>query len=221
MSEDQKKIERFANVVHNRVLMDQIRVINLPIRMKKEYNQLMKDLLEIARYEEKENEGAMTWPILIGKTGSTFGLRVKVSYAFWEHFKREGKNTCLRTTGLKGPRLGLCKRSALSRKIEKIFVCSFAMNAIRRRYEAKGKQPVFMQLRKDQLKIGERGVYDPVILVERLNIDLSEWKGLSMDKLLDEKLLEEKKGSASANNPAKKRMHEDECAVEEGQLTLA
>ncbi|VDL71076.1 unnamed protein product [Nippostrongylus brasiliensis] len=36
-------------------------------------------------------------------------------------------------------------------------------------------------------------MYDPVILVERLDIDLSKWRGLSMDKLMDPRLLEEKK----------------------------
>ncbi|VDL67275.1 unnamed protein product [Nippostrongylus brasiliensis] len=36
-------------------------------------------------------------------------------------------------------------------------------------------------------------MYDPVILVERLNIGMSKWKGLSMEKLMDPRLLEEKK----------------------------
>ncbi|VDL82765.1 unnamed protein product [Nippostrongylus brasiliensis] len=180
-------------------MMDQIRVIGLPTQMKKEYSSLMKELLEIVKYEDSE-ESAVSWPSMIGITGGTFGIRLKVTYKFWEFFKMEGKKNLAAYNKKNGTSIRFLQEKGLKQK-DRENLCLYIRNVIRNRYEERGIPPIVMQLRRDKLKLGDLGVYEAVVLVERLHIDLKEWKGLSIEKLTDERLLDERKNGRVVMGP--------------------
>ncbi|VDL79854.1 unnamed protein product [Nippostrongylus brasiliensis] len=168
--------------------------------MKNEYNKVMEEIVKVVVYTNGEDKEPLSWPSLIGNNGATFGLRVKVSYPFWQYFKAEGRKVLLDFNKKNGTRIRFLQEKCLKIK-DRENLCLFIRDAIRKRYQSKGKMPIPMQLRKDHLKLGEMGTYDPVILVERLNIDLSQWKGLSMEKLMDDRIREERKAGRVVVGP--------------------
>ncbi|VDL79412.1 unnamed protein product [Nippostrongylus brasiliensis] len=129
---------------------------------------------------------------MIGSHGSTFGIRVKMSFKFWNWYKTHGSINLGKYNRRNGCAIRLIQEKGLIRK-DRENLCLYIRNEIRHRYQSQGKKPVELKLKRDHLVIGELGMYDPVILVERLDIDLSNRRGLSMDKLMDPRLLEEEK----------------------------
>ncbi|VDL83866.1 unnamed protein product [Nippostrongylus brasiliensis] len=72
---DVERIENFTESVHNRVLMEHVRIIGIPLSLKKDFKVLLRELLEELEYRETDKEEALTWPTMIGSHGSTFGVR--------------------------------------------------------------------------------------------------------------------------------------------------
>ncbi|VDL67337.1 unnamed protein product [Nippostrongylus brasiliensis] len=122
--------------------MEHVRIIGIPMSLKKNFKVLLRELLEELEFRENDREKALTWPSMIGIS--------------WEHVRCKGKYN--RRNG-----------------------CAIRL------IQGKGL------IRKDRKNLWSIQMYDPVILVERLNIGMSKWKGLSMEKLMDPRLLEEKK----------------------------
>lgn len=58
-------------------------------------------------------------------------------------------------------------------------------------YQSKGKQPIRMKVKKDQLQLENLGTFDPVILGRRLKISFDGWQKLSINALIDGKILKE------------------------------
>ncbi|VDL75693.1 unnamed protein product [Nippostrongylus brasiliensis] len=104
-----------------------------------------------------------------------------MSYKFWEFFKNEGKKNLAVYNGANGTSVRFLQEKGSKQKDRENF-CLCIRNVIRSLYEEKGTPPISMQLRRDQLKLGDSEVYDPVVIVERLQMDLKDWKGLSMEK---------------------------------------
>ncbi|VDL75695.1 unnamed protein product [Nippostrongylus brasiliensis] len=70
--------------------MEHIRIIGIPMSLKKNFKVLLREFLEELEYRETDKEEALTWPSMIGSHGSTFGVRVKMSFKFWNWYKTQG-----------------------------------------------------------------------------------------------------------------------------------
>ncbi|WKY06561.1 hypothetical protein Q1695_006608 [Nippostrongylus brasiliensis] len=120
--------------------------------MKGDYKRVIEKVLRIVRYTTQEDNEPMSWPAMIGANNATFGIRVKVSYQFWQYFKVEGRKFLSEYNRNHGTKIRLLQEKILKQK-DRENLCLFIRDAIRKRYRSQGKEPIQMQLRKDQLKI--------------------------------------------------------------------
>ncbi|VDP57090.1 unnamed protein product [Heligmosomoides polygyrus] len=167
---------------------------------------------KLIRYNDAVSDSPLTWPLSCGQNDKTFAIRVKMTYQFWNWFRAEGAKNLSDYNKANGTEMRLLQEKGLRNK-EKENLCLFVRNKIKEMYKKEGKKPIVMRLKKEQLILGELGAYDPVILAKRLDLDMSEWKGMSMEYLMDERVLKE--GKALAIGPinlpglAEEENHED------------
>lgn len=68
------------------------RIINIPIQLRKDFDEFIKEFLSWVKYEgaEENSEEILTWPMPAGQNKKNFAIRVKMSYKFWNWFLEIG-----------------------------------------------------------------------------------------------------------------------------------
>lgn len=142
------------------------------------------------RYSNVDDHSPISWPIPIGKTPTTFAIRVKMSYDFWTWFKKVGFRNLNELNAKNNWNIRLIQEKSLTNK-DRENLCLYVRNKIREMYRSRGMQPIHMKVKKDHLQLENVGTFDPVILAKRLHISFEGWHGLSINSLIDEKILKE------------------------------
>ncbi|CAJ0597139.1 unnamed protein product [Cylicocyclus nassatus] len=171
----EERKERFAESVNVRVLQEYIKIINLPIRMKKNFDVLIEDIQRILGYDAQDDRHPMGWPRPCGIGSNTFAISVKATYAFWRWSKRYVKQI----------------RIDCAVENRAIFFCLLLRLQIRQCYQAARKRGPEVRIRRNKVEIVGLGMYDPVILARRLNWKVPGWNGTPLSELLDMKLKKE------------------------------
>lgn len=96
-----------------------------------------------------------------------------MTYAFWGWYRQNGSKNLAEYNKLKGCEIRLIQEKGLKSK-EKENLCLFVRNKIKEMCTSKGKKPVAMKVRKEEVIVGKIGSFDPVVLAKRLSIDMSE-----------------------------------------------
>lgn len=192
---DKKRKEAFDEAVQGRLLMEHAKIVNIPHGMKKDFQLLLEDILKILRYSNEKDMQPLSWPKPMGNGPEDFAIRVKMSYPFWDWFLKTGKRNLYEYNRANGTNIRFIQERNL-RNTDRNRLCLYLRHQIKKRYEDAGKKAVQMKIVRDQLVISELGSYDPVVLAMRINADLSEWKGLSMEALMDDRMLKEKESGS-------------------------
>lgn len=173
-AEEEEIRRKFTDAVHNRLLLEHARIINIPSEHRKDYKLLLQEIIGWLKYDNPDDKTPLTWPTSVGGTSQTFGIRVKISYAFWNWFRTTGIRNLRAHNQEHGTSIRIIQEKGLRNK-NRESLCLYVRNYIRGLYAKLGKKPVEMRLKKDRLQIGDTGIHDPVMLVLRLNVNLDEW----------------------------------------------
>ncbi|CAJ0591317.1 unnamed protein product [Cylicocyclus nassatus] len=88
----EERKERFAEALNSRVLAEYIKVVNIPILMRKDFDQMLEDILKLVGYDRNDDRHPLTWPRPCGIGASTMGIMAKTSYTFWKWLTTNGKD---------------------------------------------------------------------------------------------------------------------------------
>ncbi|WKY07315.1 hypothetical protein Q1695_007059 [Nippostrongylus brasiliensis] len=72
MNHDTVRRNVFMESVHNRLLMEHVKILNIPNSMKEPFDQLLKDILSIVRYDTLDDQECLSWPTPVGGAKNTF-----------------------------------------------------------------------------------------------------------------------------------------------------
>lgn len=123
-----------------------------------------------------------SWPVQAGFTNSGPAIRARVSYDFWKYFMKNGRRN------LEAYNKANNKEIRISREKTKLLQEHESLGLyIRKRIrEASQKAgvPVDVTIVKGLMRIGAEQPMKPTTAAIKLNIDMSQWNGSSLEELL-------------------------------------
>ncbi|CAJ0602552.1 unnamed protein product [Cylicocyclus nassatus] len=88
--------ERFVEAVNIRVMEEFVKIVNLPIAMKKNFDLVIEDVLHILEYDKKDDKFPLTWPKPSGFGSTTFAISDAVSpMRLFALFTKNNEEACI------------------------------------------------------------------------------------------------------------------------------
>lgn len=174
-----------------RILNEYSRIINIPSQLRRtDVQELIREILDLIRYDNHADRFPIAWPIPIGKTNTTSSMRVKMSYEFWTWYKRTGYRNLNELNTKNNWNMRLILEKSLFNE-DKENLCLYLRNKIKQLCQSYGKAPIPMEIKRNQIQLENLGTFDPIVLGKRLNISFEDWHGISLDALIDDKIRKE------------------------------
>ncbi|CAJ0606860.1 unnamed protein product [Cylicocyclus nassatus] len=189
------RVERFIEGVHKRVMNEYIRIVNIPISMRKELSLMLEDFVVIVGYDKdrERDYNPLSWPRPAGIGASTMCLQAKVTYKFWRYFTSLGKTKLGEYNREHQTNIVVVQEKTL-RMNDQNRLCLFLRNLIKEKYREKQKSPIDMKIKQWRIELVGVGVFDPVILARRLDFDYRNWNGLPFDEIIDYRIKKDSLG---------------------------
>ncbi|CAJ0607749.1 unnamed protein product [Cylicocyclus nassatus] len=162
--DQQERKERFNETLAGRVMSEYIRIINIPIRMKKDLDLLMDDIKNLLGYDRSEDRTPFSWPRPFGVGSTTMGIT--------------------RYNNENGTKI-LIMQEQTTRQTDLNRLCLLLRIQIKECYQNAKKRAPEIRIRHNKVEINGVGTYDPVVLCHRLKWKVPEWHGTPLEELMD------------------------------------
>ncbi|CAJ0606484.1 unnamed protein product [Cylicocyclus nassatus] len=183
--------ERFVEAVNIRVMEEFVKIVNLPIAMKKNFDLVIEDVLHFLEYDKKDDKFPLTWPKPSGFGSTTFAISVKSTYCFWKWFTTVGKENLKKYNNRNNTNIMLIQEKTI-RQTDINRLCLLVRLQIKECYERANKKFPDVRIRKNnKIDFPGLGEFDPIIMVRRLNWKLPKWNGTPLNELMDIRLRKE------------------------------